>query len=101
MVQWLVGQMTCRNLGRVLCCSKLCNSNPFTPPRNMQRSLEYISYKEHYEQKEQWEVKELRRAVVTYEFSVRVTRLTAFITNEDTRVVIPNLVAFTRTNDKI
>ena len=37
---------------------------------------------------------------MTYEFSVRVTRQTAFITNEDTRVVIPNLVAFNRTNDK-
>ena len=66
----------------------------------MQRSLEYITNKEHYEQKEQWEVEELRRAVVTYEFSARVTRQTAYITNEDERVVIPNLVAFNRTNDK-
>ena len=77
-----------------------CKGNQFTPPRNTQRSLEYIDHKKHYEKKEQWEVETIRRAVVTYEFSARVTKQTAYITDNDKKVVIPNLVAFNRTNDK-
>ena len=46
-----------------------CRGNPFMPPRNTQRSLEYIDHKKPYEKKEQWEVETIRRAVVTYELS--------------------------------
>merc|ERR1711873_65483 len=77
-----------------------CKGNPFTPPKNNQRSLEYIDHKRHYEKKEQWEVETTRRAVVTYEFSAKVTKQTAFIINNDKKIVIPNLLAFDRTIDK-
>ena len=77
-----------------------CKGNPFTPPRNTQKSLEYIDYKKHYEDKEQWEVETIRRTVVTYEFSAKVTKQTAYIIDYDKKIVIPNLLAFNRTEDK-
>ena len=68
-----------------------CKGNPFTPPRNIKKSLEYIEYKKHYEDKEQWEVETIRRAVVTYEFSAKVRKQTAYIIDNDKK--IPELVS--------
>ena len=42
----------------------------------------------------------IRRAVVTYEFSAKVTKQTAYIIDNDKKIVIPNLLAFNRTTDK-
>ena len=38
-----------------------CKGTSFTPPRNNQKSLEYIDNKKHYQDKEQWEVDTIRR----------------------------------------
>ena len=77
-----------------------CEGTPFTPPRNNQKSLEYIDNKKHYQDKEQWETDTIRRAVVAYEFSAKVMKQTAYIVDDGQKMVIPNLLAFNRTEDK-
>ena len=49
-----------------------CEGIPFTPPMNDQDTISYINYRKHFETKEQWSTEVIRRAVVTYELSVKV-----------------------------
>ena len=74
-----------------------CKGTPFTPPKNSQKSLDYIDNKKHYQDKEKWETDTIRRAVVTYMFSAKVMKTTAYIVEDGQKLVIPNLLAFNRT----
>ena len=59
-----------------------CEGTPFTPPKNNQNSIDYIDNKKHYQNKEQWSTDTIRRAVVTYQFSAKVMKQTAYIVDD-------------------
>ena len=67
-----------------------CEGTPFTPPKNNQKSIDYIDNKKHYQNKEQWSTDTIRRAVVTYQFSAKVMKQTAYIIDDGQKMVIPN-----------
>ena len=72
----------------------------FTPPRNTQNSIEYIDHKRHYENKEQWPTDKIRRSVVTYMFSAKVMKRTAYVVDGGQKMIIPNVLSVNRSKDK-
>ena len=74
-----------------------CEGTPFTPPANDQSTMSYINYRRHLQKKEQWSTEVIRRAVVTYQISVKVMKKTAYIINGGQRLVIPDLLTINRT----
>ena len=76
-----------------------CEGIPFTPPMNDQDTISYIDFRKHFETKEQWSTEFIRRAVVTYELSVKVMKKTAYIVNDGKGIVIPNLITIDRTEE--
>ena len=74
-----------------------CEGSPFTPPINDQNTISYIDYRKRFQKKEQWSTEVIRRAVVTYQLSVKVMKKTAYIINGEQRLVIPDLVTINRT----
>ena len=76
-----------------------CEGTPFTPPRNNQKSIDYIDNKRHYQNKEQWPTDTIRRAVVTYQFSAKVIKQTAYIVEDGQKMIIPNLLSVNRTKE--
>ena len=77
-----------------------CEGTPFTPPRNTQSYIEYIDHKRHYENKEQWPTDIIRRAVVTYMFSAKVMKRTAYVVDGGQKMIIPNVLSVNRSEDK-
>ena len=77
-----------------------CKGTPFYPPRNKGSSIEYIDFKSHYEQKEQWPTDKIRRAVVTYRMSAKVLKTKAYIIDEGKKMVIPNVLSINRSREQ-
>ena len=65
-----------------------CEGTPFTPPANDQSRISYIDYRRHLQKKAQWSTEVIRRAVVTYQLSVKVMKKTGYIINGGQRLVI-------------
>ena len=51
-----------------------CKGKEFTPPPNDQNRITYLDYSEHLREKAMWSTDEIRRAVVTYQPSVKVLK---------------------------
>ena len=51
-----------------------CEGTKFTPPSNDQSRISYIDYSRHLREKARWSTEEIRRAVVTYQLSVKVQK---------------------------
>ena len=77
-----------------------CKGTPFYLPRNKGNSIEYIDFKSHYENKEQWPTDKIRRAVVTYRMSAKVQKTKAYIIEEGKKIVVPNVLAINRSRDE-
>ena len=56
-----------------------CEGTKFTPPANNQSRISYIDYRRHLQKKAQWSTDYIRRAVVTYQLSVKVQKKIGYI----------------------
>ena len=56
-----------------------CEGPRFTPLANEQSRISYIDYSRHLQEKAKWSTKEIRRAVVTYQLSVKVQKKVGYI----------------------
>ena len=62
--------------------------------------ISYIDYSRHLQEKAQWSNSEIRRAVVTYQLSVKVQKKTEDITNKGKKLIIPDFISIERTSNE-
>ena len=73
-----------------------CRGSTFYPPRNNDKSIQYLDYSSHFEKKKMWGTEKIRRAVVTYNLEATVEKTEGFITSSGDRVIIPNKLEISR-----
>ena len=73
-----------------------CRGSTFYPPRNNDKSIQYLDYSSHFEKKKMWGTDKIRRAVVTYNLEATVEKTEGFITSSGDRVIIPNKLEISR-----
>ena len=77
-----------------------CEGTRFTPPANDQSRISYIDYSQHLQEKAKWSTQEIRRAVVTYQLSVKVQKKVGYIVNQGNKLVVPDMIIIERTTNE-
>ena len=73
-----------------------CRGSNFYPPRNDDKSIQYLDYESHFEKKKMWGTERIRRAVVTYNLEATVEKIEGFITSSGDKIIIPNKLEINR-----
>ena len=58
------------------------------PFPNDQSRISYIDYSRHLQEKAKWSTEEIRRAVVTYQLSVKVQKKVGYIVKQGKKLVV-------------
>ena len=77
-----------------------CEGTRFTPPPNDQSRISYIDYSRHLQEKARWSTEEIRRAVVTYQLSVKVQKKVGYIVKQGKKLVVPDMIAIERSTNE-
>ena len=77
-----------------------CDGTRFTQPPNDQSRISYIDYSRHLQEKARWSTEEIRRAVVTYQLSVKVQKKVGYIVKQGKKLVVPDMIAIERTSNE-
>ena len=52
------------------------------------------------QEKAKWSTKEIRRAVVTYQLSVKVQKKVGYIVKQGKKLIVPDMIAIERTSNE-
>ena len=73
-----------------------CCGGSFQPPPNEQSKITFLNYGESLTDNGVWGTSEIKRAVVTYQLSVKVSNRTGYVTAKGNKLLIPNLLTIDR-----
>ena len=73
-----------------------CCGGSFQPPTNQQNKITFLNYGGSLTDKGIWGTSEIKRTVVTYQLSVKVSKRTGYVTAKGNKLLIPNLLTIDR-----
>ena len=77
-----------------------CRGNKFHPPPNQDSKITYLQYNGILKNKQEYDLDEIKRAVVTYRLKVTVTQRTGYIIADGAQLLVPNVITIAREKEE-